>query len=517
MKRTIRTLALILTALLVVGMAACTSQSGGDATQPPAATKAPATAPTQAPTPEPTSSEPIVISFLMSGDNTPSSYNDVLREVQNRTGYIMDVTYVAGADYQTKLSAMIASKTLPDIFGFGASDGKEFKENGLILELTELLQNYGPDILADKGDHLDFGVNGGGDGIWGVIRNGNILYNNLSIRADWLDALDLDKPTDLDSLYNVLKAFTQDDPDQDGQDDTIGIGISMSTNTYSPIFGAFGIPVGRNIQLEDGTVTSWLRHPKFLDAIKYMRTLYQEGLMETEFATIPTMNSFEKLWNGIYGVYGWEAVGTTNNWLGRYTEDPKPTFDFLIIAGPGGPGGVPEPKPNAYWGIAASSEHPEDAMKLANYFTTEEGDELLYFGIEGVHYKWIDKQAGTFEYIPPYNDAATHRNAGGFVYWVYFVPTNHAQFRTYNPQTRAGQELAKQYLIPDATIYSPLEASIEYGDTLSSIVNEAFATLIVTKGDVEAEYQGFVERWLAEGGEVWQEEATRVYAEENPN
>lgn len=130
MKRTIRTLALVLTAMLAVSMAACKGPTGGDATQPPAATKAPATAPTQAPTPEPTSSEPIVISFLMSGDNTPSSYNDVLREVQNRTGYIMDVTYVAGADYQTKLSAMIASKTMPDIFGFSASSGKEFKENG---------------------------------------------------------------------------------------------------------------------------------------------------------------------------------------------------------------------------------------------------------------------------------------------------------------------------------------------------------------------------------------------------
>jgi putative aldouronate transport system substrate-binding protein len=156
-------------------------------------------------------------------------------------------------------------------------------------------------------------------------------------------------------------------------------------------------------------------------------------------------------------------------------------------------------------------------MKLANYLTTTEGDELLYLGIEGTHYKWIDEGEGTYELIPPYDDSATHRGEGAFIYWRYFAPNNNnAEYRTMNPQTRKGMDIGFANLLDDAYIYSALDTEKEYGATLGEITKEAFATLIVTDGDVEAEYQAFVERWMDEGGAAWEEEATRVYAEENP-
>ena len=60
-----------------------------------------------------------------------------------------------------------------------------------------------------------------------------------------------------------------------------------------------------------------------------------------------------------------------------------------------------------------------------------------------------------------------------------------------------------------------LEASTEYGSTLSDITSEALAQLIVTTGDVEAEYNAFVERWNNEGGLEFEAEATAAYKAEN--
>lgn len=43
------------------------------------------------------------------------------------------------------------------------------------------------------------------------------------IRQDWLENLGLEMPTSLDELYDVLYAFTYNDPDGNGVDDTYGI------------------------------------------------------------------------------------------------------------------------------------------------------------------------------------------------------------------------------------------------------------------------------------------------------
>ena len=46
---------------------------------------------------------------------------------------------------------------------------------------------------------------------------------------------------------------------------------------------------------------------------------------------------------------------------------------------------------------------------------------------------------------------------------------------------------------------------------LSDIIKDAFCSLIVTSGDVEAEYNSYVEKYLKSGGAEWMEQATAIY------
>lgn len=156
---------------------------------------------------------------------------------------------------------------------------------------------------------------------------------NVNLRSDWLENLGLEEPVDLESYRNVLHAFTYDDPDGDGQDDTYGLTFRLdnlttaSEKAFQNIFGAYGIPKGREIELEDGTVTTWVKHPRFLEAISYIRTLINDGVVEPDYVAIPQMDMFGKLWTGVAGCLEWECVGPTNNWMpSRYTEDPVPTI-----------------------------------------------------------------------------------------------------------------------------------------------------------------------------------------------
>jgi hypothetical protein len=49
-----------------------------------------------------TTDEPVEISIIMSGDNTPAEDNIVLQELGKRTNTIIKITYVPGSDLATK-------------------------------------------------------------------------------------------------------------------------------------------------------------------------------------------------------------------------------------------------------------------------------------------------------------------------------------------------------------------------------------------------------------------------------
>ena len=71
----------------------------------------------------------------------------------------------------------------------------------------------------------------------------------LLIRKDWLDNLGLEVPTTLDELFDVMYAFTYNDPDGNGKNDTWGYGAFIEETTYEsypgrrfePLMGAFGV------------------------------------------------------------------------------------------------------------------------------------------------------------------------------------------------------------------------------------------------------------------------------------
>ena len=129
MKNSKRILSVALALLLVFALAACQSTptttggtTGATTTKATTATTTAATTTTGTTAPP----EPIVISTLHAGDNTPNPDNLVLQEITKLTGYIVEMTYVPGADYNTKLNALIAADDLPGAnFGWSGYEGDE--------------------------------------------------------------------------------------------------------------------------------------------------------------------------------------------------------------------------------------------------------------------------------------------------------------------------------------------------------------------------------------------------------
>jgi len=465
-----------------------------------------------------TGAKPVQLTIMMSGDNTPTADNSVKRAIEAKLGVELNYIYVPIKDYDVKLNTLIASRKLPDLFWMDGSkmDAAGLRDQGMLLKMDELLKSRGSNVLAETGDILKKAPLNWGEGIYATIPGALWYTSNLSIRTDWLKRLGLKMPTNLDEFHDVLKAFVNDDPDGDGKKDTVGyVGAMAYLRTFEHIFGAYGICVDMPYLMQDGTVTTYMKAPRYLDAIKYLRKLYQEGLLDPDYATIPLMSAFEKLWTGRVGVFDFQNVGTTNNWMpGRYIEkDPAPSFGFTVLSGPGGKGGAVKqyPQYTSYQCIAASSKNPEKAMDYLNYVYSAEGDLLTYLGIEGLHYEWTDKDNGKYKLLGKYTDMATYRSDGAFVY-NQALPRMTAEMKTLNKLTREGQLYAQEHSVEYPKIIANLKAIGEYGPQLEGITKEAFARLIFTTGDLEAEYADFVKRWNNEGGLEFEKEATAAYA-----
>lgn len=445
---------------------------------------------------------------LMSPAQTPNEDNMVLKELNERLGINFEPTYVNGNSYQEKYNALAAAGMLPDFLGFSNwTDMQEMIDNGVIMPLNDLLDQYGQEIIANRGDDLYTGYQVVDGKVYGI----QAWYEApaaLMVRQDWLKAVGMEMPKTLDEFYDVMYAFTYNDPDGNGEDDTFGLSCTMEyPTTIHFIFSAYGIAFDRPAMV-DGKVVPYFMHPNYLDAVAFVRKCLDAKIIEPDFVTIANLASLEKLWNGTAGAYFGNPVGTTNNWLGRYTEETLPEFGYTYITGPDGVGGSQKVIASDFVAINANCKYPEAAMKLLNYICSEEGNELVYAGVEGVY--WQRNEDGTFSYIGDYQDSNYQRVQGGFIYWGDFRKGGMDR-QNFNEITRYGLSVGESSIIEDAYISQrpEIDADITFN------ANEMFGALLHTTGDVQMEYEAFVDEYLMSGGDLWIEQATEIYNMEN--
>lgn len=450
------------------------------------------------------------VTILMKRDTDFPQDNPVIQEIRKRTGVNVQVESVVNADYANRLNTMIVSGNAPDIFEVSKTSLKEMAENGVIMPLNDVLESAGANMLDNKGEYMKGPATVEGQ-IYGM-PYGWFPGNALALRKDWLDHLGLEVPTTLEEYEEVLRAFVYEDPDGNGLNDTIGLGLTFGANqTWTHLFTAFGVPFTRQALVDD-QVVPWMLAPGYLDAIKYINNLYKEGLIDPEFATVPALQSYEKVWNGKVGAYNFNADGITQNWLTRYVEDPKPEFVYTVIKGPDGQGGYLRPvfeDSAPYTVISSKAENPEAAMKVLDFLVSDEGYTLTWAGLEDVHHQWNDE--GEFEWIPPYDDAEQLRNAGGYVYSRIMYRIGGLRDQLFNEVTLEARKMAMENTIDDVYLYDMPEIQKEVGSILDDMEVEFRMVAITSSGDLDAMYEDFKAKYLAEGGETWIEQATEIY------
>jgi len=285
----------------------------------------------------------------------------------------------AESDYYDKIQLAMMKPDdpeagLPDIFTCTSVQLKQMVEYGLVADLTDVFEDYASDTLkrleyadevAFKAAEYDGKIYGLSTLHYGYISNICMIW----VRQDWLDNLGLEQPKTWDDLYNVCKAFTENDPDGNGQNDTVGFCLYKDFGYFNSVFAGFN--AWPNIWVKDGSETVWGGiQPEVKDCLAWFQKLYADGYVNKEFATLNKSGMKEYVEQGKAGVCLYTGSFGYSIGMNAYANNDKAMFYCMeipsatnetVIHGFGLSGGT-------FNCANANCKHPEALVKLCNIY-----------------------------------------------------------------------------------------------------------------------------------------------------
>ncbi|GMQ61630.1 extracellular solute-binding protein [Vallitalea maricola] len=461
--------------------------------------------------------------FILSNQVKPGWPKDlkediIKQKIQESSGYEYRLEMYKGDDYITKLQLYLASGKYPDIwYAETPQQVAEWKEAGVIQPVGDLLQKYGKDLLPFINEKAIEGFSIDGELYvvpWGS-GEGSInqpITQGLVIRKDWLDNLGYEIPETLDDYYKILKAFTYDDPDGNGEDDTYGLsGVVNKGSAFKMVFNAYGIDPEHWYE-RDGKLVLGLVTPEYKQAVATIRKWYEEGLIDKEFVVYNKLSEVEKkLIQEKVGSFKGHVWYTDSIWkVESALHKSNEKADFVMVPaleGPNGARGYSAPliaKGGAV--ISAEAENPELIMDFLNWFGKDENYLIPHFGIEGEHWKWTDETKSKVEFIDDWGVSDVKFKAGiGNPNRIHRIEDRR---HSSNDIIEAIENVNKYLLTNEFEGATPSMAKMS--SLFETVVNPVFAKVVIGEESLEA-IDAMQERWLSEGGQDIIDEVNAVW------
>lgn len=234
----------------------------------------------------------VTLNVFVEGNRPSNEKTDAVHQYLIDTiGVDIQLTQVA-ENAKQQLSLMIADGEMPEVMRIDPDTYLDYARQGAFLDITDDIQNY-PNLAEYCAPTLDFAKVDGR--LYCVPSNGFLKTDyTIAVRKDWLDNLNLDVPTTLEDWKNVMRAFTFDDPDGNGKNDTYGF-CCRGLTYMGAFFGAFGATDKHAYILnDDGTVTTNVISDDYKKALNCLHDLYAEGVIDPEVFTAKGEDVYQK-------------------------------------------------------------------------------------------------------------------------------------------------------------------------------------------------------------------------------
>jgi putative aldouronate transport system substrate-binding protein len=345
--------------------------------------------------------EPITLTAMVAKSPVQPDFEEILvwQEYEKMTGVKIDWESIPAADIAEKRNLAIASGDMPDLFyraNIPGADILKYGEQGAFIRLNELIDKYALNYknLASTMLDLQKSIPAYDGSIYALPSVLDIeaaeIQRKLFINKTWLDRVNMKMPTSTYELYDVLKAFKEQDPNNNGEQDEIPLSAPGLVYLMDCLKGSWGLGnrgITHNyvdINEETGELRFFPIETTFRDLLEYMNRLYNEKLLDQEIFTMNSTLMTAKLEEKIIGAFSY-----TNTMGTKYAVD----FEGLgeALEGPNGDklwaGRRSRIAAKGAFVITSVNKYPDVAMRWVDYFYGDEGARMFYMGIEGVSYE----------------------------------------------------------------------------------------------------------------------------------
>lgn len=382
-----------------------------------------------------------IFRWNFAGLNSARKANSPLYQVlQEKAGMHLYASTAGGSDWKSKLNTMFGTQMLPDIF---VSMGPETPglysdmiDDGVLVPVSDYVsETEYPNIFnhLKKFDYIKNNLSYAHGKHWSIPVDWT-LEHTMYIRLDWLENLNkpeklrmiiadeqgkdesavtaeemekyrFSEPKDMLEFYRVCRAFTLYDPDENGRNDTYGYTSAGGDDLYADCWMFIAFDGGFNCMKDyykNGSYTPSHTNEGTKKTIAYFNDLYKSGYIQPswyENSTDDKQNAFTKGQVGIIEGHAWYNTivrGYINaNMTSTYTPSIEDVSSIIGMfdppAGENGSYGIAG-NPN-FWTVTCLNNGMSDAeltaaLSLIDYMLSEEGKNLLIYGIEGTHFEY---------------------------------------------------------------------------------------------------------------------------------
>ncbi|THF83490.1 extracellular solute-binding protein [Cohnella fermenti] len=497
-------------ALVAGALAGCGSNNNDKEATSPSASQSPSASgsASQAPASEtPKETKPTEITIMLPLNTSETPPDTIKNEVEKLTNTKLTYQFFPADTYEEKLNASLATGSLPEVTYLKNQatfiQMKGAIRDGQFWEIGPYLKDF-PSLSKLKEQILN---NTKVDGkLYSLYIGRPLARQGLIYRKDWADKLGLSAPQTVADVVAMAKAFTENDPDGDGQANTIGL-----ADRNDLVYGAFktlaswlGTP--NNWGEQDGQLLPEFMFPQYIASMDVMKEIRDAKAMNQDFAATSKTDQVKLFTSGQAGLYigSMADVDSLNKDLVKNVPTAVVETQALIK----GPNGE-----LSTWAIPGYNNvilFPKSAIKdeaelkgvlaFFDQMMTPEVANVMYWGIEGTHYTVVDGKAKASD-----NKELTEREVKGFKDSVIGESDTNGMYEGY--YTLEARIHAEQFTLENEKIAindpaAALDSATynEKGTELASIITDATYKYIYGKLD-KAGFEKEIDTWKSRGGD----------------
>jgi multiple sugar transport system substrate-binding protein len=305
--------------------------------------------------------------WIRASNDSKAIYQKEAEAFEQQTG-IKIKYFNATTDFEQRLARATAGNALPDVIFNDAAAMGQMVQLGIIDPVDPAKIAGGKDLY---------------DAAWQSTRYIDGHYYGIPtsaqtfaffIRKDWREKLGLPQPKTWDDLTALAKAFTEQDPDGNGKNDTYGFTLpASSTRGYASWFmSAFLWQAGGDFvrSTGEGKFKASLDEPAATKALSFVRNMVCEKIVQPGAINATTADAIPSFRSGQSGIF----------FSGPYhiaLFDKSPGKDNIeVIAPPAGPAGSTTLAEGTTAFMIKSSKNKEAAQKFVEFIISPEGQKI---------------------------------------------------------------------------------------------------------------------------------------------